>query len=283
MNFSYDNIDGGVGVRSFRDLTGMPSENFRITKAVDDATFENKFIADIEKYTTKNYPMIAAAFISELGEGVKTKYGIRSGHMYTLIDTVNVKDPQNNDATVVLVKLRDPYGKDEYEGPWKRSDTDKWTDANKTAVGLDSEKNGVIFVPYEQFQECFFEYTVNYYQDWNVSGVKLRTQNRSENTTKYKLTSTADQDVMITFDWINPYFYPKTCIPTYPDLTITIADETNAKILRPTHTLRSHAVLRFPDGFKSADTWDLSIVDGQSDSNVELAIHVFAEKEMMTL
>jgi hypothetical protein len=119
MNVVYGNIDTSFGIRSFRDLTGMPTVLFDVANNDDDVDTKQKFStafkANIEKNVIKSYPMITSCFVSGLAEGENGKYGLRNWHAYTLIDTVDVKDGETD---VVLVKLRNTYGLDEYTGPW---------------------------------------------------------------------------------------------------------------------------------------------------------------------
>jgi hypothetical protein len=119
LNVVYGNIDGGNGIRSFRDLTGMPTLAKSVVSKDDDADkkaqWSAKFKDTVDHSVTKDYPMITSCVINGLEEGTKKKYGLRTMHMYTLIDTVDVKDGETD---VVLVKLRNPYGVDEYTGPW---------------------------------------------------------------------------------------------------------------------------------------------------------------------
>ena len=110
--------------------------------------------------------MVTECKFTELKDREEKKYGLRTGHTYALLDTVDVKDGDND---VTLVKLRNPYGKDEYTGAWNRDDP-KWTDENKELAELDKAKYGIFFIPMDVYMECFATYTVNMYDDnWFTS------------------------------------------------------------------------------------------------------------------
>jgi hypothetical protein len=74
--------------------------------------------------------------------------------------------------------------------------------------------------------ECFINFYVNVYNEkWFASKKVIYTEGMTkEEETQFNLVSTVDQEAIITFDWENPYFYPKTCDAGAPDLTITIAN-----------------------------------------------------------
>ena len=227
MNVVYGNIDTSFGIRSFRDLTGMPTYFLDIVDSDDDVDKKRKFItdfkADIEKNVIKSYPMITACFIPGLAEGENTKYGLRTMNAYTLIDTVDVKDGETD---VTLIKLRNTFGQDEYTGPWQRSDTEKWTTDNKELAQLDQATNGVFFVPMDIYIECFYIVYVNMYDTkWLTSKNVIYTQGMTkEEKTQFNLVSTEDQNAFITFDWESPHLYPTTCDAGAPDLEIVIAN-----------------------------------------------------------
>jgi len=54
--------------------------------------------------------------------------GLIAGHAYTLIDTA-VYNGEN------LVKVRNPWGSEHFNGPWSDKDTTRWTAAAKSALG----------------------------------------------------------------------------------------------------------------------------------------------------
>lgn len=58
----------------------------------------------------KNYPMVAGTSGKEINNLV-------SGHAYTVLGTVELRNPDGS-LRVKLVKMRNPWGKYEYTGPW---------------------------------------------------------------------------------------------------------------------------------------------------------------------
>ena len=71
----------------------------------------------MEEATRLHYPMVAASH----GQGETIgKGGIVAGHAYTLLSvwTINGKDR--------VVKLRNPWGNQEWQGQWSDGDNNSW-------------------------------------------------------------------------------------------------------------------------------------------------------------
>lgn len=58
-------------------------------------------------------------YLESLGKAGEEKYGIVSGHAYSLLKTINV-------GGVTLLKLRNPWGRTIWKGDWSFT-SDKWT------------------------------------------------------------------------------------------------------------------------------------------------------------
>ena len=79
-------------------------------------------------------------------------HGLVSGHAYSLLD---IKDVDYNGKTT-LIKLRNPWSKEKYNGPWKDGDS-KWTDARKQQVGgLTVKDDGAFWMEYKTFLRYFY-------------------------------------------------------------------------------------------------------------------------------
>ena len=83
----------------------------------------------IHTYNQRNFPMTAGC-CKTAGTPLPGKtetlgrHGIISGHAYTLLDTAVVNGTQ-------IIKMRNPWDSESYNGPWSDSDTEKWTPENR--------------------------------------------------------------------------------------------------------------------------------------------------------
>ena len=79
-----------------------------------------------------------------------------TGHAYTLLGTVKL------DGGPQLVKLRNPWGREEYTGPF-RDDDPKWTAAWKAQAGLVVADDGIFHIPLADFKKAFTTYAILMY------------------------------------------------------------------------------------------------------------------------
>ena len=93
---------------------------------------------------------------------VKKEDGLVPNHAYTILSVHNVSGYR-------LVKLRNPWGKFEWNGDF--SDGSKlWADPIKQEVGFSNEDDGVFVMKLEDFMKYFEYYTGCFYKDKYVRG-----------------------------------------------------------------------------------------------------------------
>jgi len=87
---------------------------------------------------TKNKdPMAAACQVSH--------YGLIAGHAYGILEGICLTNSAGN-CVHKLIQMRNPWGKDQYTGPWS-SDSSEWTPEWKTQAKLSEATDGIFFVP----------------------------------------------------------------------------------------------------------------------------------------
>jgi len=75
-----------------------------------------------------------------------------TGHAFTLLGVHSFLDDDYD--WVRLVKLRNPWAHKEWSGDWSDS-SDKWTDELREKLGVKEEDDGIFFMPYEDYLECY--------------------------------------------------------------------------------------------------------------------------------
>lgn len=111
---NYVRLSGGLSFESIRTLTGMPTiPHFPMyfRSKYDDTTLWN-IISEGDK---RNHIMTGGIF--------KNYMGLTSGHTYTILGVAEV---HSGASTTKLVKLRNPWAKEKYTGPWHDYDP-RWT------------------------------------------------------------------------------------------------------------------------------------------------------------
>ncbi|XP_009469180.1 PREDICTED: calpain-9 isoform X2 [Nipponia nippon] len=118
LNGSYEALKGGSTIEAMEDFTGGVGEMYEVKKAPDN------FYEILEK-ALKRCSMVGCSIdISSATESeAKTPFGLIKGHAYSVtgIDEVRYRDQQ-----VQLIRIRNPWGQVEWNGPW--SDKMKFED-----------------------------------------------------------------------------------------------------------------------------------------------------------
>ena len=84
--------------------------------------------------------------------------GLAINHAFTVLSAHELKDAKGK--TIKLVKIRNPWGKEEYNGPY--SDRSKlWTDDLRKQAGASVNNEGIFFMPIAEFKKSFSETSVS--------------------------------------------------------------------------------------------------------------------------
>lgn len=143
---NYTNMHGGNVWEAFYMLTGMPAIAVGTTKVTADEMWSRMVAADKAKY-----PMSASANVRLMG--------IVGGHAYTLLGVATVDGNR-------LIKMRNPWGRGEYNGPWSDKSAEmKKAKAEGKITHVDAN-DGSFYVPVDTFRKAYYQFTINYYQDW---------------------------------------------------------------------------------------------------------------------
>jgi len=109
FNQNYDRIQSGSGFEGLKALSGMPVQMYRFDKIDADYAWER-----FHTYSGRNFPMTTSCCRESNPDG------LIHGHAYTFLGTVQLSNG------VKLAHVRNPWGKEEYTGPWSDKDS-KWT------------------------------------------------------------------------------------------------------------------------------------------------------------
>ena len=151
---------GGNAVQAMKDITGAPTRYYNVD------SLEEEKLSDICNQI-KVQKLIAVTQTKSKKEEVNTKMGLIEWHYYSLIGSYKVNDPQEG-KSVVLIKLRNPWGKKIWQGAWN-ADDDKWDHQNKRAAGYKTEEfqTGTFYIDLDCYIQNFGEIDIlrNYGDD----------------------------------------------------------------------------------------------------------------------
>ncbi|CAM9576678.1 unnamed protein product [Lampetra planeri] len=120
LNGCYEALAYGFPIEALCDFTGGVGETFTMDRAPHD------YWDGISRAIKKG--AIICCGIKARGRGEKeTPVGLVEGHAYSITGVVKLKFPEK---TVQLIRVRNPYGKVEYTGPWSDGST-TWNEVSE--------------------------------------------------------------------------------------------------------------------------------------------------------
>lgn len=145
----YENMNGGLPAESLYALTGMPTLSItnKDTKSTKLWTILSE--ADQMKY------VMTASILQPKGTKLD---GLVNMHAYTLLGV-------NTYKTTKLVKIRNPWGEEQYTGPWSDKSSEMTPEARE-ALGTPDKNDGIFWMDLATFKSHFSQFTIAMFQDW---------------------------------------------------------------------------------------------------------------------
>ena len=149
---NYEHIVGGWPVVATRTLSGAPFDTMWHTEHTTDEIWD-------ELQRTDHIDDIIQMGTPGSSDQNANEDGLANNHAYTVIGVTTLSNEQR------LVKLRNPWGSEDYHGAWS-DDSENWTEELKEEVGLEQTKSdGIFFMSiedyHEQVEETYFNKEVS--------------------------------------------------------------------------------------------------------------------------
>lgn len=148
--------------------------------------------------------------------------GLVPGHAYTLLGVQELKA-----GSVVLhqlIKMRNPWGKERYDGPWNDKD-ERWTDEFKKQAKMVVANDGIFYMTLDDFKKAFTVYNIAHYQKWHTSDVHVKGTGKKF---MKSFSTPIDQEIVLTVDYLNKKKIPHGC--PIPSLYYNIYIVANGKV-----------------------------------------------------
>lgn len=158
---SYQRIEGGNTAEALMALTGCYTDFLFHGQISDKTSLWNRiYSADQQKYV-----------IATAASGKKTgkdkddmkDAGIVDAHAYSLLEATPIVT--DGKEKVRLLKLRNPWGFEEWKGEWSDKDTKNWTTELKKKMNYEAKDDGVFFIDFENYLDYYYTTTICKYQD----------------------------------------------------------------------------------------------------------------------
>ncbi|XP_051776057.1 calpain-3-like isoform X1 [Erpetoichthys calabaricus] len=149
LHGSYEALKGGNTTEAMEDFTGGVTEFFEMKEAPKD-------LFNILKKALDRASLMGCSIDSLVPARFETRTatGLVKGHAYSI---TGVEETQYKDSKVRLVRLRNPWGQVEWNGPW--SDNSKeWTiikKSEKDRLQHQIAEDGEFWISFEEFKKNF--------------------------------------------------------------------------------------------------------------------------------
>ena len=142
-----------------RYMTGQPTVQYNAA-SLDPIELWNVVVDGLNN----DYNMGAACQVSH--------FGMISGHAYGVIGAVKLTGGAHDGQ--MMIKTRNPWGRNVYDGPWSEKATEWTADYRKQAGDYSATDNiGEIWLPIETWSNDYATITVNHWRDdWKISAVE---------------------------------------------------------------------------------------------------------------
>lgn len=201
---NYENLASGNIAEGLFYLTGYPGENFSADEAlVDD-------IVDDIYWALNEHAFITLAGSAGSSDTMTSANGIVMAHAYSILALQEIYD-DNGDKITDLLTLRNPWGTEEYVGPWS-DNSDLWTDNIKAQVDYVNADDGYFHIDIDTFLGEFETYSIQYYEEGMSQSVFYVDELDYEFAYGFEFTLLEDVDMMaVGAMTISPRMYAHGC------------------------------------------------------------------------
>ena len=155
----YLNIESGYITEAFNALTGAPVHTYFIERGKDEELWQVLQAADQKRYIIA----AATADINKRGtDDADSSTGLSGSHAYSVLSVHQIQDDYGQ--TQRLVKLRNPWGKGEWNGDWS-DNSPKWSPRLRQQLGVTKADDGIFFMSFNDWKQFFHDFDVCHVHD----------------------------------------------------------------------------------------------------------------------
>jgi hypothetical protein len=158
---SFNIIEGGSTAEALLDLTGEGAETINLESEVYQRLKEGgQLEKTLKKWKKARFLMGVSHFHDGAGVEEKGKNGILAGHAYSVLDIKNPTTEKGflgviGNKHTVLLKVRNPWGEEEWTGAWSDG-APQWTPAIRKQLKHEDKNDGVFWMDMDDFFKVFF-------------------------------------------------------------------------------------------------------------------------------
>lgn len=158
LNVNYSNLNAGRPGQALRALSGQPVVNY-FSRQMSEEEVWNVITDGMHKH----YSMVG-------GTGQSPADGVTPGHAETCLGSLVLRNPDGS-VHERLIKMRNPWGKYEYNGPWSRGSVE-WNDDFKRQADYAEADDGIFYTPLRLWREEYENLAIAHYNvDWQINEI----------------------------------------------------------------------------------------------------------------
>ncbi|EAR98363.2 calpain family cysteine protease (macronuclear) [Tetrahymena thermophila SB210] len=198
----YMYLDMGTMREALHDLTGAPCDNYFLENEKEDEIWILITQALQKGYCitcgTKSINNKLLPNNTRMQDHILNEMGLVSSHAYSLLGAYILEDA----SKTKIIKLRNPWGKDEWNGKFSRKDEKFWESINKELkkkLGYQKSKDdeGIIFMQFEDFFKNFADLQVCMVND-SYKYTAFKTNQQTDKKYFYKISISQSGEYFIT-------------------------------------------------------------------------------------
>ena len=205
---NYEALAGGDPRNAIQYLTGGPSEHYSHTAKSAAEVFA------LVKQANLDDGMISAGTRSSAnGHDDRSAVGLAQGHAYTVLSAHEVTDASGR--AVKLLRLRNPWGTEDYEGPFGDHDTANWDPTLQAQVAYVDDDDGTFFIDADTYHREFGSTSVNFdTEHMKQSFYLVQGDTSADGKHEFTVKATENQTVYLTGHVWPQRSYPDRCTAT---------------------------------------------------------------------
>lgn len=226
----YFNIGRGLTREALRDLTGASAKTFFV-----DTEQEKLFPLMVEAFN-RRYVMTAGSRNLSQGKDIFIKeIGIAGSHAYSILELILIafdgpvprvaklsEEKQLGGRCERLLRLRNPWGKREWNGDWSRN-SKKWTPELRQQLGIGPVADGSFFMTFRDFSKFFYDIQICYYADgFKYTGLKV--SSKPSETVYFAIEILKKGEYFISVNQKNKRFFPDKDKYEYSHLALLVGN-----------------------------------------------------------
>lgn len=159
------------------------------------------------------------------GQEEKDKFkglGLVAGHAYGVIDVV---DFEHEGEQLQLLKVRNPWGSHEWNGDWSDK-SELWTDDLKEKLRYEDSDDGIFWMNFQDFQDCFKRVQIcKYRDDYVFNSTKFDASYSGEDYHVITMKAPSGEQTL-SLSQKDVRFYPDNSTIEYSNCRIILAKQT---------------------------------------------------------